>query len=588
MAKLLAALLLLPIALCQQVNGISYSFDRMGLSSSCLDAVNTTVSCPAWLPLHIGFEDATVKLLPEDQLNDLCETPCLDELAALRPRIQSACNASTDVMMPRSIAYPATYIVDRYLYGAKLSCLKDSSTGNYCDVQIAQWNESEPQYNWNCSACGLEFQRIQLGSPFGYYAQEARDFASLTASCGVSGYTYTKPTPYAINASATITATSPMCTASSYSVQKEDTCVTISGAQGVSTFGLIQANQLDLGCFHLAPGQSLCLPPTCQTHQLEMLETCQTLVKEQNITMAQLLAWNPMIDTGCTNLASWRGCSPGGTITVQPADGTATTPAPAPTNAQGQSNHNCGRWYQVQPSDYCAAISVKFHITLNDFYFLNPQVDHDCSNLWLGTSYCVAAVGDISTYPNYPASTASVTFTRPPPPPAFTPKPVPAAPLKPRAPGTVDNCTLYGNALQYENGMLADMMNKCDMWAAWAGVTVAQLIRWNPSLRPRPCVLSKEYSYCMEKSMNVPPFGYCMEPNTTLIPSTSVQPSSCDCYIQFRAADQEQFTCSMFPALFHISVAEVTALNPWLGSDCDGQIWRSMSGGFVQLCVYGT
>ena len=54
-------------------------------------------------------------------------------------------------------------------------------------------------------------------------------------------------------------------------------------------------------------------------------------------------------------------------------------------------------------------------ISLRDFYFLNPSINiSDCLNLWLETSYCVKAVGDINTYKGYPYSTSPIyTLTSP-------------------------------------------------------------------------------------------------------------------------------------------------------------------------------
>jgi hypothetical protein len=42
----------------------------------------------------------------------------------------------------------------------------------------------------------------------------------------------------------------------------------------------------------------------------------------------------------------------------------------------------------------------------------------------------------------------------------------------------------------------------------------------------------------------------------------------------------------MVPNLFGITVAELTALNPWIGSNCDTGIWSQLtSDGYEQVCV---
>jgi len=44
---------------------------------------------------------------------------------------------------------------------------------------------------------------------------------------------------------------------------------------------------------------------------------------------------------------------------------------------------------------------VKYSISLSDFYFLNPELNSNCTNLWANASYCILPVGDISTYAGY-------------------------------------------------------------------------------------------------------------------------------------------------------------------------------------------
>jgi hypothetical protein len=66
---------------------------------------------------------------------------------------------------------------------------------------------------------------------------------------------------------------------------------------------------------------------------------------------------------------------------------------------------------QVRSGDYCNLISVRERISLKDFYFLNPEINANCTNLLRGVSYCVAPVGDISTYPAYPRTSNFITLT---------------------------------------------------------------------------------------------------------------------------------------------------------------------------------
>jgi hypothetical protein len=52
---------------------------------------------------------------------------CRDDLQALRTKINSTCKKAADVMVYQDTAYPATFLVDKYLYTYDVSCYKDKS-----------------------------------------------------------------------------------------------------------------------------------------------------------------------------------------------------------------------------------------------------------------------------------------------------------------------------------------------------------------------------------------------------------------------------------------------------------------------------
>lgn len=68
-----------------------------------------------------------------------------------------------------------------------------------------------------------------------------------------------------------------------------------------------------------------------------------------------------------------------------------------------RTNTRCAEYYKVKQGDTCSKITINASpsISLDDFLFLNPSVDGNCSNLIPGESYCIQAVGDISTYSGY-------------------------------------------------------------------------------------------------------------------------------------------------------------------------------------------
>lgn len=295
-------------------------------------------------------------------------------------------------------------------------------------------------------------------------------------------------------------------------------------------------------------------------------------------SISQLISWNANLNRDCSNIEQQVGMQicisfPGepGSLSVS---GPATTIAPAPPNMATGTNRNCSRFYNVSTGDYCSFITVQQGISLDDFYFLNPEINTpDCDNLLLGESYCVAPVGSISTYPGYgyvdffffqslsdrrlrgtsvtgaqdackglsavsscfattymtgadwawPTQAASPTVT------------AGAGPL-PLAPGTLGNCTAYDQyyASTSENNTTYNI-NSCYAVARFHGATTDQLVAWNPSLifdsnKPESCVLVSGLRYCVSTTevnnttaettpMTTAPTSTVVAPTTTFPPA---------------------------------------------------------------------
>jgi LysM repeat protein len=230
---------------------------------------------------------------------------CRAELVSVRSTIAASCKASTDVFIYQGVKYPATLRVELMLNAFDVSCYKEKSTGTLCDLVLAEMRNGSRPVN-GCSDCLLGPARLQLSSPVGYDADTAQEFSSATVNCSASGYSYTTPPPFAI--SSTSTTPSPpqqTCAGSTKAVSTGDTCFSIAEANGVSTYGLITANNLDIYCSRLP--STVCLPPTCQTYEWKPYDTCEDVVAQAGITLAQVLAWNPLFDSTCSNAQRWRG-----------------------------------------------------------------------------------------------------------------------------------------------------------------------------------------------------------------------------------------------------------------------------------------
>ncbi|GKZ42130.1 hypothetical protein AbraIFM66951_000837 [Aspergillus brasiliensis] len=537
-------------------------------------------------------------------------------------------------MVYENIAYPATYMTENFYYNWQISCYQDASTGEYCDLIIADWQNqtNTTSSNHSCADCILGPMKLQLESPLWTDEEWAEDFASLTSSCSATGYAWTSPTAYALNTSATATSTATLtgsasasstsstttssstCT-SMYTVQANDTCNSIAVAQNVSTYNFIVANNLNILCGNLpAVGEDVCIPEGCNSTTLLSGDTCLEMESNWNASLAQVLAWNPIFDSSCDNLylfLGWQICSgpPGGWTIASKGAAATTTVAAVPTNAVTSSNKDCGEWYTVSSGDDCATITDNAGISLADFYFLNPQLNGTCTDLWLGNAYCVEAVGNIATYSGYSATTtqATTSYTRP----VTTTTTWSAGPTYTlsSAPGTESDCVVYQD--YYTNssngianwGLRTDILdsldldlNNCSYYTSLYSVTISDIVGWNPSLSKDDCEFQPGYSYCILKSWNEADTDSSSNDTSTdcqtidsswIVNGTS---SACNCYVAIYGYDNTTLTCDFFEyGSNNISESTLKALNPWIGTgNCTTGLFAGLASDSARAVCLGT
>ncbi|KAJ3908900.1 hypothetical protein F5879DRAFT_935644 [Lentinula edodes] len=107
---------------------------------------------------------------------------------------------------------------------------------------------------------------------------------------------------------------------------------------------------------------------TCASnYTVQQGDICQTIAAQFNITISDLEAANPSINSGCTNLAigEVRLCIPGA----------ASCPS--------------GVTYVVKDGDVCIDIADMFNITVAALDASNPEIDANCDNLSIGERLCI-------------------------------------------------------------------------------------------------------------------------------------------------------------------------------------------------------
>jgi len=248
--------------------------------------------------------------------------------------------------------------------------------------------------------------RFQAGSAYynGPQLRASSLYESKTSSCEITGYPLTVSDPVFTAPVPTTTDTPPStCTGATYNIAPGDDCHSISLSQGIGTGWLLADNGLTADCVNFPTTGTLCLANGCSVHTVATSDTCESISRSYQITVAQLKGWNPIINAGCYNLPKMIGSQicvsvPGTPYTPPPsitlAPSIPLTPAPIPTDIADQTNEYCGKYYQVRIGEYCNLLVLKYAISLSDFSFLNPAINENCTNLFAEESYCVQAVGD--------------------------------------------------------------------------------------------------------------------------------------------------------------------------------------------------
>lgn len=179
-------------------------------------------------------------------------------------------------------------------------------------------------------------------------------------------------------------------------------CQELAEQYNVTTGDLMAATN-DPFCEFTLP---ICLPLPCDGEIIWDGQSCDQLALQysnstNNITTLMFLSWNPNILGDCQRLApGQRICSsppgghyvPSGVIYAPTAAGSYYTTASASAPTQSGTVQDCGLYYNVVSGDTCNEIALRFGINFTSFQTLNPEINDQCTNLWLNYAVCVAPV----------------------------------------------------------------------------------------------------------------------------------------------------------------------------------------------------
>jgi LysM repeat protein len=294
-------------------------------------------------------------------------------------------------------------------------------------------------------------------------------------------------------------------------------------------------------------------------------DDCWSISVQNNISVAQFIAYNPAINGDCTNLRP-NGTvvcvsSPDGSYVPVPLPGSnsswalgeyAENVVPALGNTPFGTTDNCGAYYQVQVADTCNRVSLAAKVLVPLFQNINPSIDADCTNLIPELWYCVHPTYDWNvTFDGGGGTPSSTTL----PPPGPTPTGTTGECYKWHIIVPNDSCTLLQNTL---------------------GVTMAQLVAWNPDLKADCSNLILDAAYCVQ-GPPLPPTSTTTTITTTPKPtssSTATRTSSAAGPTTTSTTCAQTYTvqsgdwCAKIWEQFGLSEAAFRALNPALDAAC--------------------
>ncbi|TFY78347.1 hypothetical protein EWM64_g5671 [Hericium alpestre] len=120
---------------------------------------------------------------------------------------------------------------------------------------------------------------------------------------------------------------------------------------------------------------SSALAASCaRTYTVQASEYCDAISAAQNVSTYQLAVVNPQINQGCTNLL------PGQSLCL------------------GNTGEDCQTTYKVVSGNTCDDLTKQFNINSTILYANNPQINADCSNLYVNEHAHFLELGVIRTF----------------------------------------------------------------------------------------------------------------------------------------------------------------------------------------------
>ncbi|KAJ5951266.1 uncharacterized protein N7479_009679 [Penicillium vulpinum] len=475
-----------------QIDLYEYGINATALiSDGCTSALRKELDCDPFL-VTLSMSDYFGQVGNETFQDQLCDDGCGNALEAYHSSVKQQCAGDVEPWD----GVPAVWAGDVLWSTWNRTCLKDPKTNTYCtdaigdiqtvlgDIDTALSAVSKDQL---CSTCVLDLiQQMQKTAYSNYDEQLVDEYVKIQDICN-TGALPTEVQPPATNMTAIpgidySTPSNASCLSGNfYSAKSGDDMQSIAKAQKVPTGPLRTLNGIFPDGSNLLAGQNLCLPRACPVYLVQDGDTCNSIADSYDLTIADLISYNPSLNRACSNLNSGDNVCvaasgqtytpttiPGATATKTAQYASSTVAAAGPTG-YGTTNE-CGGYYPAADGDNCEQISLIYSISLDLFLTINPSINAACSNLFPGLYYCVYPTANWNATTNGTTTSTYVT------PPAPTPT------------GTTSDCYTWHTIVGGDT---------CSLLQNVYGITFAQLQTWNPQLDEKCSNLLLDAAYCV-------------------------------------------------------------------------------------------
>ncbi|GKZ34453.1 hypothetical protein AbraIFM66950_004728 [Aspergillus brasiliensis] len=557
-----------------------------GIPSACGDALVRNITCDE---LFSVSAIANQQYIGNKTLAAICVPDCKDSFDEYRSTVENACG--TTVYNFSGVNQTVQSFLDPLAWALNVSCLTSGDEYCYSDITNRR-NSIEP-----CSDCFLQYEAAMLGSVYGRQRVDPDSFSSLLSSCSVPGSSYPYSTPTSTSGATTSSTTSSpiaTCTGTAYTVQEGDSCDSISEAHKIATDRFITENHFDANCTTMNVGDNVCLGASCSLYQVQLDDTCTSILSNYTFYLNQLLSWNPTIHTNCDNLDTMVGkqicVGPPGqgewdvTTTnfttswnvtfVLPTTSFTTIPAqtgaPNYTTSWFVTTSTISNYTQTATASPSAVVS-----SYNDLRKYCPITFNDAMSGWDITSlpddcydglleYCEPSMNaTMPTSTQFPASCSPAYYEA-------TSSSAVVTPTQSAAPtqsGIAKNCDAY--YVVKTNDTCASIVQE------FGNFTLTQFYTWNPAIGTSCKYLDVDDAVCIGvpgASTPTPTSSGATSTATNTTPSPLMPSTVADCTKYYYVVDGD--TCETIEAAYDITAAQFSEWNPYVsnGSDCQ-HLW---------------